>query len=40
MPAAPVWAVVTEKETAHMRWSDANAARVPKDGNRADIHGR
>jgi hypothetical protein len=39
MPVAVGWAVVTGREVARTRWSDANAVRVPMDGNRAGIHG-
>jgi hypothetical protein len=38
-PVVAVWAVVTGREVAHTRWSDASAVRVRKCGNRADIHG-
>lgn len=39
MPVAAVWVVVTGREAAHTHWSGANAVRVPRYGNRADIHG-
>jgi hypothetical protein len=38
-PVVAVWAVATGREVAHTHWSDAEAVRVPKCGNRADIHG-
>lgn len=39
MPVAAVWAVVTERVVAHTHQSDANAVRVLKYDNQADIHG-
>jgi len=39
MPVAAVWAVATGREVAHTHRNDANAARVPKYDNQADIHG-